>query len=62
MVKSNKRLAVKKPKLTWGAVLPEDFRCSCGRNLHCPQSEDKFTVICRCGKQYTKPHPIKESE
>jgi hypothetical protein len=60
MVKSNKRLAVKKPKLTWGAVLPEDFRCSCGRNLHYPQSEDESTMMCRCGKRYTKPSNKRE--
>jgi len=55
MAKSNKRLAVKKPTLTRDAGLPEDFRCSCGRNLHYPQSEGESTVICRCGTQYTKP-------
>ena len=55
MAKSNKSLAVKKPTLTRDAVLPEDFRCSCGRNLQYPQSENELTVICRCGKQYTKP-------
>jgi hypothetical protein len=54
MVKSKKRLAAKKHTLTPDAVLPEDFRCSCGRNLHYPQSENESTVICRCGKRYTK--------
>lgn len=36
------------------ALLTEDLRCSCGRNLRYPLEEDERFITCRCGKKYTK--------
>ena len=54
MAKNGRTLTAKRPVAVAipDAELPEDFRCSCGRNLRYPQSENESNVICKCGKKY----------